>query len=129
MVRHFEEQAWDLVSRAGGRVVKLIGDEAMFVVDDPVRACDIGLDLVDASPHPVRVGLAHGPVVELYGDYYGETVNLAARLVRSATPSSLLVSQTVRDSAGPSLMFPPLDPLVLKGFAEPVPVYGVQRAP
>jgi len=129
MVRHFEEQAWDLVSRAGGRVVKLIGDEAMFVVDDPVRACDVGLDLVDASPHPVRVGLAHGPVVELYGDYYGETVNLAARLVRSATPSSLLVSQTVRDSARPSLTFPPLDPLVLKGFAEPVPVYGVERAP
>jgi adenylate cyclase len=128
MVRRFEEQAWDLVSRAGGRVVKLIGDEAMFVVDDPGRACDVGLDLVEASPHPVRVGLAHGPVVELYGDYYGETVNLAARLVRSATPSTLIVSQTVRDSAPASFTFPSLDPLVLKGFADPVPVYGVQRS-
>jgi hypothetical protein len=129
MVRHFEEQTWDLVSRAGGRVVKLIGDEAMFVIDDPGRACDIGLSLVEASPHPVRVGLAHGPVVELSGDYYGETVNLAARLVRSATPSTLLVSQTVRDAASASFTFVPLDPLVLKGFADPMPVYGVQRTP
>jgi adenylate cyclase len=128
MVRQFEEQVWDLVSRAGGRVVKLIGDEAMFVVDDPGRACDVGLGLVEASPHPVRVGLAHGPVVGLYGDYYGATVNLAARLVRSATPSSVLVSQTVRDAAAASFTFPSLDPLVLKGFAEPVPVYGVQRS-
>jgi adenylate cyclase len=66
--------------------------------------------------------------VELYGDYYGETVNLAARLVRSATPSTLLVSQTVRDLGPASFTFPSLDPLVLKGFAEPVPVYGVQRS-
>lgn len=128
MVRRFEEQVWDLVSRAGGRVVKLIGDEAMFVVDDPGRACEVGLGLVEASPHPVRVGLAHGPVVQLYGDYYGETVNLAARLVRSATPSTLLVSQTVRDFVREAFTFQSFDPLVLKGFAEPVPVYGVQRA-
>jgi class 3 adenylate cyclase len=40
-----------------------------------------------------------------------------------------LVSQTVRDSVHEAFIFPPLDPLVLKGFAEPVAVYGVQRAP
>lgn len=127
MVRQFEERAWDLVSRAGGRVVKLIGDEAMFVVEDPDRACDVGLGLVEASPLPVRVGLAHGPVVGIYGDYYGETVNLAARLVRAATPSALLVTKTVRDGAGAAFTFQPLGPLVLKGFADPVPIYGVQR--
>ena len=97
MVRRFEEQVWDLVTRAGGRVVKLIGDEAMFVVEDVARACDVGLAFVEASPHPVRVGLACGPVVGLYGDYYGETVNLAARLVRAATPSTLVVSESVRE--------------------------------
>jgi adenylate cyclase len=128
MVRQFEEQAWDLVSRAGGRVVKLIGDEAMFVVEDPGRACDIGLGLVEASPHPVRVGLAAGSVVGLYGDYYGETVNLAARLVRAAEPSTLLVSETVRDRVGAAFTVKPLGPLGLKGFAEPVPVYVVQRS-
>ncbi|MCU1450788.1 MAG: hypothetical protein JWP02_2958, partial [Acidimicrobiales bacterium] len=66
MVREFEEMVWDLVTGAGGRVVKLIGDEAMFVVEDPIRACAVGLDLVDTSPHPIRVGLAHGTVAALY---------------------------------------------------------------
>jgi adenylate cyclase len=127
MVRQFEEQAWDLVSRAGGRVVKLIGDEAMFVIEDPGRACDVGLGLVEASPNPVRVGLAHGPVVGLWGDYYGETVNLAARLVQTATPSTLVVSETVRDWTDAAFTFQPLGPLVLKGFADPVVAYAVQR--
>ena len=62
MVREFEGMVWDLVTVAGGRVVKLIGDEAMFVVEDPVRACAVGLDLIDTSPQPIRVGLAHGTV-------------------------------------------------------------------
>jgi adenylate cyclase len=127
MVRMFEEQAWDLVSRAGGRVVKLIGDEAMFVVEDPGRACDVGLGLVEVSPHPVRVGLAAGPVVGLYGDYYGETVNLAARLVRAAEPSTLLVSEAVRERVTAAFTFQPLVPLGLKGFSEPTQVYVVQR--
>jgi adenylate cyclase len=126
-VRRFEEQAWDLVTRAGGRVVKLIGDEVMFVIEDPAQACDVGLTLVEASAQPVRVGLAHGPVVGLYGDYYGDTVNLAARLVRAATPSTVLISETLRDRAGVNFTFEPLGPIALKGFAEPTPVYGVLR--
>jgi adenylate cyclase len=127
-VRRFEAQAWDLVSRAGGRVVKLIGDEAMFVIEDAASACDVGLRLVESSPHPVRVGLAHGPVVGLHGDYYGKTVNLAARLVRAATPSTVLISEPVRDRAGAAFSFEPLAPLRLKGFAEPTRAYGIRRA-
>lgn len=128
MVRRFEEQVWDLVLRAGGRVVKLIGDEAMFVLMDPDQACEVALALIDASANPVRVGLAHGPVVELYGDYYGETVNLAARLVGEAAPSSLLVSESTRDRAGAAFCFEPQGPLALKGFAEPTPVYSCARS-
>ena len=83
---------WDLVTAAGGRVVKLIGDEAMFVVDEPAAACRLASAMVERSPHPVRVGLAFGPAVALHGDYYGPTVNLAARLGRVAPPSSVVVS-------------------------------------
>ena len=129
MVRHFEEQVWDLVIRAGGRVVKLIGDEAMFVLMDPGRACEVGSALIDTSAHPVRVGLAHGPVVELYGDYYGETVNLAARLVHEAPPSTVLVSEPVRDRSDAALRFEPQEPVTLKGFADPIPVYTCSRQP
>ena len=123
MLRRFEEQVWDLVSAHGGRVVKLIGDEAMIVFAEPTQACRVGLDLIDVSEHPVRIGMAHGTVVSLYGDYYGETVNLAARLVNRADPSTLLVSESVRDRAGPALAFDALTPLTLKGFAETVPAF------
>jgi class 3 adenylate cyclase len=126
-VRRFEEQVWDLVSAGGGRVVKLIGDEAMAVFAEPSRACRVGLDLIDHSEHPVRIGMAHGTVVSLYGDFYGETVNLAARLVNRADPSTLLVSEHVRDLAGEGLAFDALQPLVLKGFAETVSVFQAHR--
>ena len=96
LLRRFEEQVWDLVSARGGRVVKLIGDEAMIVFAEPALACRVALDLIAVSEHPVRIGIAQGTVVSLYGDYYGAIVNLAARLVNEADPSSLLVSEGVR---------------------------------
>jgi class 3 adenylate cyclase len=126
MLRRFEELVWDLVGASGGRVVKLIGDEAMFVLTDPALACQVGLDLIELSERPVRVGMARGTVVGLYGDYYGETVNLAARLVALADPSSLLVTENVCLATG--LAFDELGPHSLKGFAEPVPLFRVRRA-
>jgi class 3 adenylate cyclase len=118
MVREFEELVWDVVTSAGGRVVKLIGDEAMFVIEDPAAACDVALHLTDASPQRVRVGLAHGTVAALYGDYYGETVNLAARLVNVAEPSTVAVSGAVRERASNAITFDPLPERELKGFGE-----------
>jgi class 3 adenylate cyclase len=129
LLRRFEEQVWGLVGDSGGRVVKLIGDEAMFVLTDPALACRVGLDLIDNSDHPVRVGMAQGTVAGLYGDYYGETVNLAARLVGLAEPSSLVVTDEVRQGAGPGLTFEALGPRPLKGFAEPVEVFRARRTP
>jgi adenylate cyclase len=128
MLRRFEEQVWDLVSARGGRVVKLIGDEAMYVLDDPAVACRVGLDLIAQSEHPVRIGMAEGTVVGLYGDYFGETVNLAARLVNLAEPSTVLVSQTVREHAGSGLTFDAGSGHVLKGFKDPVQAYRVTTA-
>jgi class 3 adenylate cyclase len=127
MLRRFEEHVWDLVSASGGRVVKLIGDEAMFVLDDPSLACRVGLDLIELSEYPVRIGMAHGTVVGLNGDYYGEVVNLAARIVTMAEPSTVVVSETVRDQADPKLAFEALGPSVPKGFVNPIPLYRVSR--
>jgi class 3 adenylate cyclase len=128
LVREFEEMVWDLVTGAGGRVVKLIGDEAMFVVEDPVRACAVGLDLIDASPNPIRVGLAHGTVAALYGDFYGETVNLAARLVNTAASSTVSVSESVERLARKVYAFEPRPPQPLKGFPENVLSFRLARA-
>jgi class 3 adenylate cyclase len=127
MVRRFEEQIWDLVGANGGRVVKLIGDEAMFVLEDPAHACRVGLELIDKSEYKIRVGMAFGTVLGLYGDYYGEIVNLAARLVNLAEPLTLVVSETMRERAEPTAMFEPMGPQHLKGFTDPVPAYRVSR--
>jgi adenylate cyclase len=126
-VRQFEERVWELVADAGGRVVKLIGDEAMFVVDEAAAAVEIALRLVEASPQPVRVGLAHGTVVALYGDFYGETVNLAARLVGAADASTVAVSESVREQAGDHFAFDALPARELKGFGDPVVFYRARR--
>jgi adenylate cyclase len=97
-VDRFEALAYEHIPERGGRVIKMIGDEVMFAVDDPVAAARIGLALVDAfSRDPqlpdVRVGLASGPVLTWQGDLYGPTVNLASRLVDIARPGTVLASQ------------------------------------
>ncbi len=91
VVRRFEELSHDIVTSARGRVVKMIGDEVMFVVDEVADAARIGLDLADAYADDdllsdVRVGLALGPVLLRDGDYFGPTVNLAHRIVNIGEP-------------------------------------------
>jgi adenylate cyclase len=97
VVRRFEELSHDIVTGLRGRVVKMIGDEVMFVVDRPADAARIGLDLADAYADDellsdVRVGLASGPVLLRDGDYYGPTVNLAHRIVNIGNPGTVLIS-------------------------------------
>ena len=76
VVSRFEELAHDTVTRLGGRVVKMIGDEVMFVVESAGVAAEIGLSLAEAYADDellsdVRVALAIGPVLLRDGDYYG----------------------------------------------------------
>jgi class 3 adenylate cyclase len=117
MIDHFEQHAWDTVTRAGGRLVKVIGDEAMYVHAEPRVACEIAKDLVTGSPHAIRIGLARGTVVALHGDYYGPTVNLAARLAAVSPPSAIVVSESV--TADVDLGFEQIDVGPLKGFLDP----------
>lgn len=101
VVDQFEQMAYDVVVAGGGRVVKMIGDEVLFLVDDPVAAADIALGLADASRRAdgltdVRVGLALGPVLEREGDVFGATVNLASRATGIAYPGTVVVSPELR---------------------------------
>ena len=91
VVSRFEELAHDIVTSMGGRVVKMIGDEAMFVVSSAADAARIGLALAEAYADDdllsdVRVALAIGPVLVQDGDFYGPVVNLASRLVGDRQP-------------------------------------------
>jgi adenylate cyclase len=100
VVDHFESQAFDVVSSYGGRVVKLIGDEVMFVCGDLADAARIGLDLIDevaSGERPVKLhcGIAFGATVDVGGDVFGSTVNLASRLTTLAKPGTVVVPRDV----------------------------------
>lgn len=92
----FETIAFDVVSVHGGRVVKLIGDEAMFVTTELDDALAIGLDLI-ARLQPIEImpavhcGIAWGPTVTVGGDVFGPTVNLASRLTDVAKRGTIAV--------------------------------------
>ena len=103
VVSRFEELAHDTVVALGGRVVKMIGDEAMFVVQTATSAAQIGLSLAEAYADDellsdVRVALAIGPVLVQDGDFYGPVVNLASRLVGVANPGTVLISDELRSA-------------------------------
>ena len=125
VVLRFEEISHDIVTALGGRVVKMIGDEVMFVVDSVVAAVRIGLDLAEAYADDdllsdVRVGLAYGTVLVREGDYYGTTVNLAHRIVNIANPGTVLMSDDFHAAlmavAADEFTGQPLRPRNLKGL-------------
>jgi adenylate cyclase len=129
-IGNFENRAFRLAAENGGRIIKHIGDEVMFVVIDPVAGCELALALMteftDQGIQP-RGGLAYGDVLTRQGDYYGEVVNLASRLADLAIPGEVLVDDNLRVAArtGP-LVFEAAGRRQLKGFEEPVAVYSLR---
>ncbi len=98
-VEYFENEMTRTVVDLGGRVIKTIGDEVLFVADDPVAAAESALIVTergedDGDRFPrVRAGIAYGDVVSRLGDVYGPQVNIAARLTSVARPGSVLVDR------------------------------------
>jgi adenylate cyclase len=118
-----------LVDRAarehGGVPVKWLGDGVMAWFPEPAGAVLAALRLVEEVPRaglpPAHVGVAAGPVVVQGGDYFGRTVNLAARIAASAAAGQVLVSESVvRSVSPPGVAFVDLGELALKGIARPV---------
>ena len=133
VVNRFEELAYDTVAAGGGRVVKMIGDEVMFVVEDPRVGVHIGLALADAyagdeNLSDVRVGMASGSVLGREGDFYGPVVNLASRIVNIAYPGTMVVSQEVADALGddPDVEVKSLRTRYLKDIGR-VPLFSVRH--
>lgn len=92
----FEAAAFEVVAPTHGRVVKLIGDEVMFVAPTLSEAVHIGLDLRDrlAEVHgmpTIHCGIAVGPTVGVGGDVFGSTVNLASRLTSIARRGTVVI--------------------------------------
>jgi class 3 adenylate cyclase len=127
LLSEFGNTVSDVVHADGGRVVKFLGDAVMWVSSNPEPLAKAALDLVD---HPrareaglqVRAGLGYGEILALNGDYFGNPVNLAARLVAAASPGQILAAAEVHDKL-PDWPAAVQDPLILKGFDDPVVAY------
>ena len=95
LVQRFVDLAHDTVVAAGGRIVKTIGDEVMFVTDTVGTAAWIAVQLSERSVGDdllpeTRAGIAGGHLVAREGDYFGPVVNLATRLTELARPGTVL---------------------------------------
>jgi adenylate cyclase len=116
----------------GGRPVKWLGDGVMLHFPNPgpgvVAALEMGVGMAEAGLPTAHVGMHAGPVIFQDGDYYGRTVNVAARIAEYARPSEVIVSQDVVDaSAGAEVAFREIGPVELKGVAGAVHLHAASR--
>ena len=115
-----------------GQPVKWLGDGVMFYFPNPGDGVSAALDMVEGLPAaglpPAHVGIHAGPVVFQDGDYFGRTVNIAARIADVARPGEVLVSQEVVDAAElDGLGLTAIGPIELKGVSEPLRLHSVRR--
>jgi class 3 adenylate cyclase len=116
-----------------GRPVKWLGDGVMFYFRDPGNGVLAALEMVDGvvatGLPPAHVGLHAGPVVIQQGDYYGQTVNVAARIADYARPGEVLVSRAVVDAASPAgVAFEDIGNVELKGVTGVVQLAAARRS-
>jgi adenylate cyclase len=125
LVRRFSQEH-------GGQPVKWLGDGVMFHFPDPSRGVVAALDMVEGAAAqglpPARVGIHAGPVVFQEGDYFGRTVNIAARIAEYARPGEVLVSQEVVDAIdGTPVTFTQIGLVELKGVSGSLRLHTARR--
>ncbi|HVA05664.1 MAG TPA: adenylate/guanylate cyclase domain-containing protein [Acidimicrobiales bacterium] len=132
LIVRFETEAYEAVTGSGGEVVKLIGDEVMYVADTAEAASHVALALSDAyagGEVTPRGGIAFGSVLARGGDFYGPVVNVASRLTGLAVPGEVLVTTEVRDAAATKhLCFNVAGRRLLKGFVDPIETFALSHA-
>ena len=143
LARYFERMK-AIVEGHGGTVEKFIGDAVMAVFgvpllheDDALRAVRAAVEMRDALPElgvQARIGLTTGEVVTGTEERLvtGDAVNVAARLEQAAPPGEVLVGAPTLALVGDAAEVEPVEPLELKGKAEPVPAFRllhVREAP
>jgi adenylate cyclase len=115
-----------------GQPIKWLGDGVMFYFPNPGDGVLAALDMVEGAAAeglpPARVGIHAGPVVFQDGDYFGRTVNIAARIAEVARPGEVLVSQEVVDATElGGVGITAIGPIELKGVSQPLTLHSVRR--
>ncbi|WP_425564376.1 adenylate/guanylate cyclase domain-containing protein [Sinomonas flava] len=129
LVQRFENRCAEIISVGGGRLVKTIGDEVLYIAETPVAGAQIALALArefaeDEILPECRVAMVWGRVLSRLGDIYGPTVNLAARLTAIAEPGQVLIDDITAKALGEDERFvlDPQAPQLVRGFGEIHPV-------
>jgi adenylate cyclase len=124
----------EVAAARGGEVIKTIGDAVMVRHQIPSEAVALGLaaahDVMVGHGFPaVRVGMHHGPAVEREGDWFGATVNLAARVAAIAAGGEVLVTRAVRDGTQElaGVQFESRGEQRIRNVTAPVPLFAAVR--
>jgi adenylate cyclase len=122
----------ELADRHRGTVVKMLGDGVHFHFRDPGDAVRGSLEIVDAvRPRglpPAHIGVNAGPMIYDEGDYFGRTVNIAARIASQAAADQVFLGEDVVGAVEPrGFRVIEVGPAELKGIAEPVMLYQAVR--
>ena len=118
----------EVAVRHHGEVVKMLGDGVCFHFGHPPDAVLASLEIVaSVGPRglpPAHIGVNAGPVIYDEGDYFGRTVNIAARIASEAGPGEVLVGEAVVATGGTQgITFVERGSALLKGIADPVPLF------
>ncbi len=134
VLERFETLVLDTVIAHGGRVIKNIGDEVLFVTDDPTAAAEATLQVLEAITADkalprVHAGLAFGPVLYRGGDVFGPVVNIAARIASLARQDTIRVDEAMATALGDTEAFTlfPRVPRSVRGYLQ-LRSYRLRRA-
>lgn len=112
-------------------IIKLLGDGVMLHGDDPGRLIETALELVESLPvaglPPAHAGVHAGPLIELDGDYFGRTVNVAARVADEESPGEVLVNESAVKGASGDMRLTEFPARELRSVREPIRIYRVGR--
>jgi adenylate cyclase len=123
------------VAKPPVRLVKTLGDGVMLVSADTNALVRAALELIDATlaegdEFPdLRAGVAAGPALSRGGDWYGHTVNLAARITGVARPGSVVATRDTRVAAGDEFDWSFIGERRMKGIGKPVRLFRVRPQP
>ena len=129
----FAQLASEVAARYRGQVIKLLGDGVFLQFRDPDDAVMASLEMVDAAPSrglpDVHIGVNAGPMLYDEGDYFGRTVNIAARIASEAGSAEVYVGEpVVQIVSGDGLRLTEVGMFELKGIADPVRIFRAERS-
>lgn len=127
----------DIVTQYYGKVIKTIGDEVLATFDSTTHAAEAALFMQkmitgtsfgpDKKHLNIKIGLHAGTVIWQEGDVFGNSVNVAARLVAQAKPKQILISKATLHDVDKSipLISRHIDTMKLKGIQDAIEVYDI----